>query len=272
MAKKKEFKQFKVAVKADDRTVEGFASTFGNVDHQNDIVMPGAFSASIADRMPKMLWQHNTDQVIGVWDKCFETDKGLYVKGRILNTTLGNDAYELLKAGAIDTMSIGYSTVKAAYDNQAGTRKLQEVDLWEASFVTFPANDQAKVTIVKSALDDIASTVALLEQADALCDAYTDGSMQPTPEALSTIGDLIDQAMRSLAGVEEPEDDDVGTMSRDQIPSAKQLEHLLRTEGKLSKGQARRLLAEGYQTLNDRCDAGEKSELLELLNKFTLTN
>ena len=50
-----------------------------------------------------MLWQHKTrEQVIGVWDDATETDQGLYVKGRILDTALGNDAYTLAKAGAID--------------------------------------------------------------------------------------------------------------------------------------------------------------------------
>ena len=96
-----------------------------------------------------MLWQHNTTQPVGVWESATETPQGLYVKGRILDTTLGNDVYKLLQAGAIDTMSIGYTVNDSSTDYQAGVRQLKEVDLWEVSLVTFPANDQAKITAVR---------------------------------------------------------------------------------------------------------------------------
>ena len=139
-------------VKADDdaRTVEGFASVFNNVDSYSDIVMPGAFTKSLGKRMPVMLWQHNDSQPIGVWDDFMEQDKGLLVKGRLLPTQLGNDAYTLVKAKAIKGMSIGYTPVKWEFDDKKGVRRLTEVDLWEVSLVTFPANDKATITRVKS--------------------------------------------------------------------------------------------------------------------------
>lgn len=139
-------------VKADDaaRTVEGWASTFGNVDSDDDIILPGAFAASVKDRMPKMCWQHDSRQLPGIWTEAYETPQGLYVKGKLLPTTLGNDAYELLKAGAIDRMSIGYSPKDFHYDTTTGIRTLKQIDLWEVSLVTFPANDMARITNVKS--------------------------------------------------------------------------------------------------------------------------
>lgn len=140
-------------VKADEaaRTIEGWASTFGNVDSDNDIIAPGAFVDSIRTKMPKMLWQHRTDQVIGVWTEANETDQGLYVKGNILDTALGEDAYKLAKAGAIDSMSIGFSTQKYLVDQQSSTRTIQTLKLWEVSLVTFPANEMARIMGVKSA-------------------------------------------------------------------------------------------------------------------------
>jgi HK97 family phage prohead protease len=139
-------------VKADDdaRTVEGFASVFNNLDSYSDIVMPGAFAKSIAKRKPVMLWQHNSDKPIGVWDEMEEQKKGLYVKGRILDTSLGDDAYKLVKAGAITGMSIGYAARKWETDTDKGIRKLTEIDLYEVSLVTFPANEKALITRVKS--------------------------------------------------------------------------------------------------------------------------
>ena len=87
-----------------DRTVEGWASTFGNKDSYNDIILPGAFADSLAERKPKMLWQHNSDEPIGVWDTATETPQGLYVKGRFADTPRGNEAYTLAKMGALDSM------------------------------------------------------------------------------------------------------------------------------------------------------------------------
>lgn len=152
-----EFKHFNLHdVKADEaaRSIEGWASTFGNVDSDNDIIAPGAFVDSIKTQMPKMLWQHRTDQVIGVWNEANETPQGLYVKGTILDTTLGEDAYKLAKAGAIDSMSIGFSTQKYIVDRENNTRTIQAVKLWEVSLVTFPANEMARIMGVKSKPDN----------------------------------------------------------------------------------------------------------------------
>lgn len=138
------------AAKDDSRTIEGWASTFGNVDSDDDIIAPGAFADSLKVKPPKMLWQHNSDQPIGVWTEAKETDAGLYVKGQILDTTLGEDAYKLAKAGAIDSMSIGFTTKTYTVDRENNTRLIQSVDLWEVSLVTFPANSMARITGVKS--------------------------------------------------------------------------------------------------------------------------
>ncbi len=128
-----------------------WAAIFHNVDGGNDIVMPGAFTKSMKTRSPAMLWQHKSDQVIGVWDEVRETPEGLFVKGRLLETTQGNDAYILAKAGALKGMSIGYGTKEAAsIDRKTGVRQLKELDLWEVSLVTFPMNELAAITRVKA--------------------------------------------------------------------------------------------------------------------------
>jgi HK97 family phage prohead protease len=133
---------------------EGYASTM-DLDRGGDIVAMGAFDRSLAQHRakgtkPKMLWNHDPDKVIGVWDEFRQDEKGLYVKGRcIKETALGRDTYELLKAGAIDSMSIGYRTIEAEFDREGDNRKLMEVELWEVSLVTFPMNENARVTGVK---------------------------------------------------------------------------------------------------------------------------
>lgn len=132
---------------------EGYASTFGNVDRGCDIVEAGAFAASLRKRVAKkvkMLLHHDTRRLCGVWDSMAEDGKGLKVKGRLLLSTQdGKETYELMRAGALDAMSIGYRTLTEEYDRTSGVRRLKEVDLLEVSIVTFPMNERATISGVK---------------------------------------------------------------------------------------------------------------------------
>lgn len=138
------------------RTFEGYGSVFGVLDSYADIVAPGAFKRSLkeakaAGRMPALLWQHDPSSPIGVYESMGEDATGLYVKGRLSDTQLGREAYTLLKDGALSGLSIGFTTRKSKVDNESGVRTLTDVQLWETSLVTFPANDAARVTGVKAA-------------------------------------------------------------------------------------------------------------------------
>lgn len=134
----------------DGHVIEGYASLFGKCDQGGDVVLPGAYAASLArlaaaGRAVKMLWQHDPAQPIGVWDEVREDASGLWVKGRILSAIeKGREAAELLAAGAIDGLSIGYRTLRAERDGK-GQRLLRELELWEVSLVTFPMLPEARV-------------------------------------------------------------------------------------------------------------------------------
>jgi hypothetical protein len=134
----------------DGAVIEGYASLFGRRDQSGDVVQPGAYAAGLramaADgRRVKMLWQHDPAAPIGVWDEVREDDRGLYVRGRVLTEVArGREAAALLAAGAIDGLSIGYRTIRAARD-QKGARALHELELWEVSLVTFPMLPEARV-------------------------------------------------------------------------------------------------------------------------------
>ncbi len=132
----------------------GYASVFDVVDNQRDSMQRGAFSETLARGIAnvKLLWQHQQSEPIGVFDKIFEDAHGLYVEGRLLlDVARAKEAYALLKAGALTGLSIGYSPVRYRIDDETGVRQLTEVDLWEVSLVTFPANQAANVTVVKMA-------------------------------------------------------------------------------------------------------------------------
>ncbi|MEO0751154.1 MAG: HK97 family phage prohead protease [Pseudomonadota bacterium] len=160
----------------DGAVIEGYASLFGDQDRGGDVVEAGAYAASLTrlkaeDRQVKMLWQHDPAQPIGVWDEVREDDKGLYVKGRLLDgVARAREAVELIAAGAIDGLSIGYRTVKATKNTkgpQKNGRLLQELELWEVSLVTFPMLPSARV----GAKGETLEATALREMAQAFVDA-----------------------------------------------------------------------------------------------------
>src|SRR6056297_540769 len=130
--------------------IEGYASLFDAPDQSGDVVAEGAYAASLKrltaeGRRVKMLWQHDPAQPIGIWDEVREDARGLYVKGRLLESVgRAREAVALIAAGAIDGLSIGYRTVRAA-KNDKGRRLLQELELWEVSLVTFPMLPSARV-------------------------------------------------------------------------------------------------------------------------------
>lgn len=137
---------------------EGYASVFGVRDSYNEAVMPGAFSDSLARHKregtsPLMLWQHNPDAPIGVWEELADDGKGLRATGQLLvkqDVPEADKAYSLLKAGAVRGMSIGYREVDTEPPDAGGPRKLVKLDLMEVSIVSFPANRRAGVDAVKN--------------------------------------------------------------------------------------------------------------------------
>lgn len=172
-----EHRAYALAIRAagDDGTVEGYGSVFGLRDTYDDVIQPGAFAASLgahraAGTMPAMLWQHDPSEPIGVWSEMVEDEKGLRVKGRlVLDAERGRAAHALLKAGALNGLSIGFMAKQWAYDRDSEVRTLTEIDLWEVSMVTFPAQGRARVTNVKSA--DVAGIATIRQAEKALRDA-----------------------------------------------------------------------------------------------------
>jgi len=155
----REVRSFALQIKAagDDGTVEGYGSVFGVRDNYDDVIAKGAFIQSLKDHkaagtMPAMLWQHDADKPIGVWTEMVEDEKGLRIKGQLaMETVKGKEAHALLKMGALNGLSIGFMSKEWAYDRDTEVRTLTAIDLWEVSLVTFPANEKARVTNVKSA-------------------------------------------------------------------------------------------------------------------------
>lgn len=130
-----------------DGRFEGYASLFGVRDAGGDTVMRGAFAKSLRARRAggvKMLYQHQAAEPLGVWSEIYEDGAGLFVRGRIItDVSRGREVLSLMREGALDGLSIGFKTVRAA--RAAGGRQILEADLWEVSVVTFPMLSGARV-------------------------------------------------------------------------------------------------------------------------------
>jgi HK97 family phage prohead protease len=136
-----------------DGTFAGYASLFGEVDLGQDLVMPGAFRESLRARGTqgvKLLFQHDPNEPIGVWLELYEDAKGLFARGRLMpEVARAREVLSLMRAGALDGLSIGFRTVKGRTDPTSGVRRLDKIDLWEISVVTFPMLPEARVSTVK---------------------------------------------------------------------------------------------------------------------------
>lgn len=153
MEKKQIDYQLSIEKLAENGVFAGYASVFNVTDNQKDMILSGAFARTLKNRENeiKLLWQHKADEPIGVFTKIKEDKKGLYVEGKLLlDIARAREAYALLKSGAIDGLSIGYNVAESEIDSKTGIRIIRDLDLWEISLVTFPANSHAGVTLVKN--------------------------------------------------------------------------------------------------------------------------
>lgn len=147
---------FEIKAVSDDGRIEGHGAVFGNIDFGLDRIEKGAFRDWLrTTKEIPMLWQHNSDEPIGVWDEMREDRKGLKVSGQLnlsresgqADVPLAWQARALAKQRAVTGLSIGYFAKDYRYEDDV--RVLEKVDVIEVSLATFPMNDQARVTGVK---------------------------------------------------------------------------------------------------------------------------
>ncbi len=125
-----------------DFCISGYASVFDVVDSHNDIIVKGAFDSTIRSRAEKikLLWQHDPKFPIGKITQIYEDAYGLYIEASITSgTEKGREAIDLFSKNIINGLSIGFNTQKS-YIREDNKRIITELELWEISVVTFPAN------------------------------------------------------------------------------------------------------------------------------------
>ncbi|MDX0569823.1 HK97 family phage prohead protease [Sinorhizobium medicae] len=179
-------KDFTLQVKelTEHGTFEGYGSIFGNVDAYGEKVVPGAFVESLAKHRREgtnvlMLWQHDPDNPIGVWEDLAEDAKGLYGKGRlILEIQKAREVRALMLQKAIGGLSIGYREIETEPDGNV--RLLKKLELYEISPVAFPANRRARIEAVK--FGELEALARRGERLQELARCFRDGEPMPAKE------------------------------------------------------------------------------------------
>ena len=93
----------------------------------------------------KLFWNHK--EPIGKITRGEETDEGFVIDAVISRTQQGDDAYQLLRDGVINKLSVGFQAVKNR--KEEGVIVRERVNLKEVSLVSFPAYSKADVLSVR---------------------------------------------------------------------------------------------------------------------------
>jgi HK97 family phage prohead protease len=143
-------------VRADSRTIAGYAAVFNSVTDIGGMfreqIAPGAFKSSMAGDV-RALFDHDTSHVLGRTKsetlRLKEDAHGLAVEIDLPDTQTGRDLRESMTRGDIDGMSFGFRVTKQEWDEsgEIPLRTIREVELFEVSVVTFPAYADTEVAL-----------------------------------------------------------------------------------------------------------------------------
>ena len=158
---------------------EGYASTWYNVDHHGDIVVPGAYQQGLAKFLDENFVGgsgHDWNRPIGRFTTAIEDDRGLYVVAKYSDVEAAREVRTLINDRVIQKLSVGMrlqtvehlkpQSVRSLWKNAGYTpteddhaaleqhevvRVIRKAQLLEVSPVTVPANDNARIMAYKSA-------------------------------------------------------------------------------------------------------------------------
>lgn len=197
--------------------VTGYFSQFNSIDLDGDVIMPGAFTKTIAERGPDSskpeiayLWQHDTTKPLGKLLVLREDNFGLYFEAKMSDTTWGEDALKLYRDGVITQHSIGYQVIKSVetqMDMEEEVEQIYEVKLWEGSAVTFGANPNTPFTGFKS-LEEREDRIKTLVKA-IKNGSYTDETFGLIEFELLKLVSLAktEEPVKTTTTVQEPKED-----------------------------------------------------------------
>lgn len=201
----------------EQRIVEGYASIFGNVDEVNDVMVPGAFKKTLAERLPAKLLKscYNHGPLIGsLQPGTAEDSVGLFTRIKVSNSPLGTAVLQDIVDDHLTHMSFMYDPIRREYiqtedANKAAIRRLLEVKLFEAGPVDFPANEMAGILGAKQlaeALEEAAAAIPKLAELWKKKGLFKDSELDLNRQLTGAIASAIESAIQALSE-RQPEPD-----------------------------------------------------------------
>jgi len=147
--------EIRVSDDGDGRTIAGVAMPWDEVSqgtpHRGgEVFRKGAFKRSLehhnrpGGRLPRLMYAHNAQvSPVGLPVRVEETDAGLEVEYRMVNTPTADAALLEVREGVLDALSVGFTAVQAPHVR--GVREVREARLNEVSLVAMPAYENARV-------------------------------------------------------------------------------------------------------------------------------
>lgn len=164
------------------RSMSGYLSIFGNVDHDKDVTTNSAFNKSVSERGPDaaneifFLNFHKWDQPHSKFNKLTPDNEGLYFEQTMVkDVSYSEDTLKLYDAKVLTQFSYGFIPVQKEVKD--GVRYLKEVYLLEGSNVTLGANSRTKFTgfkarTVEEAEDQIKKVMSVLRNGTLTDDTF----------------------------------------------------------------------------------------------------
>jgi HK97 family phage prohead protease len=205
---------------AETGVFEATVAVFNNVDRGGDRIVPGAFAKTLAgwsasgDPIPVIL-SHQWDNPmahIGVVEDAKETDKGLWVKGRldVNDNDVARQVHRLMERRSLKEFSFGYDVPKGGSKRaKDGATDLTEIDLAEVGPTLKGMNPATELHAVKSALDATTATDHTVEhrlqeveeQLSKLQKFLEDRETKEAEETAPAVDPLRKQALDAARGV-----------------------------------------------------------------------
>lgn len=242
--------------------IEGYASVFGNVDNEGDVVEKGAFSKTIQERLEagkiKFVDFHNStrdsEDILGVVEEAEEDEHGLKFKAKLSETERAQNVRKKVQEGILDALSIGYDVIEDEIDREKGVRYLKELKLWEVSVVSWGMNPEASITNVKSNMNEqLKNIIKFVNVKEGR--VLSNNNYQLVSEAIEALQALLDNAEPSHDTRNEEESQDESEEPSDH--SSADVSEVLTPLKELVKEQEARKLSQKFDELSEDFNRGE---------------
>jgi HK97 family phage prohead protease len=137
------------------RSISGVAVTYDETATVNDGTKVRFLQGSlpVTGRDPKILGQHDSNQIVGKVVERVDTPQGMMFTAKISATRLGDEYMTLMADGVIDAVSVGVTPTKFSYDEE-GVMIVESATWSELSLVSEGAFSGAVITEVAASAPD----------------------------------------------------------------------------------------------------------------------